>query len=272
MSIQTIYVRLVKAGMTPESACGMMGNMDAESGMRSNNAQDGLSQFSDPVYTDYANRGLIDFANDQIGYGLCQWTLPSRKRKMLDFHRQRGVSIDHEDTQVDFCLWELQNEPEYRELWNFLCTNKGVAPAAERICREYERPEVNNYGPRNAAANAFYMQLGSMDVGAGKPDNSPTGEPGDEIFHTPAGGVGTGDPSPTVEAESYWPPRVLAYGMAGPDVVALQGLLIAHGYPAGITGTFDEATDGQLRAWQGAKGLKADGIAGDKSWTALCRR
>ena len=97
MSIQTIYAQLVKAGMTPESACGMMGNMNEESGMRANNAQDGLSPFSDPVYTDYANRGLIDFANDQIGYGLCQWTLPSRKRKMLDFHRQRGVSRDHED-------------------------------------------------------------------------------------------------------------------------------------------------------------------------------
>ena len=60
--------------------------------------------------------------------------------------------------------------------------------------------------------------------------------------------------------------------MFGPDVVALQGLLIAHGYPAGITGTFDKATDGQLRAFQSAKGLKADGIAGDKSWTALTRR
>ena len=164
MSAQTIFTRLVAAGMTPESACGMMGNMQAESGLSSNNAQDGLSPLSDPVYTDYANRGLIDFANDRIGYGLCQWTLPSRKRKMLDFHRQRGVSIDHEDTQVDFCLWELQNEPEYRELWSFLCTNKGVAAAADLICEKFERPAVNNYGPRREAANGFYMTLGGMAV------------------------------------------------------------------------------------------------------------
>ena len=163
-TVDRIFTRLVDAGMTPESACGMMGNMDAESGMHSNNAQDGLSQFSDPVYTDYANRGLIDFANDRIGYGLCQWTLPSRKRQMLACHRERGVSIDHEDTQVDFCLWELQNEPEYRELWNFLCTNKGVAAAADLICEKFERPAVNNCGPRRKAADGFYMQFGGMAV------------------------------------------------------------------------------------------------------------
>jgi len=253
MSIQTIYARLVQAGMSPESACGMMGNMDAESGMRSNNAQDGLSPLSDPVYTDYANRGLIDFANDRIGYGLCQWTLPSRKRKMLDFHRQRGVSIDHEDTQVDFCLWELQNEPEFRQLWNFLRTNKGVAAAADLICEKFERPAVNNYGPRQEAANGFYMTLGGMTV----PEQG-----------TIAGGA---SPSPTVEVEKYWPPRVLAYGMTGPDVVALQGLLIAHGYAAGISGTFDTTADAQLRAFQRAEGLTVDGIAGPKSWAALVK-
>lgn len=253
MSAQTIFTRLVAAGMTPESACGMLGNMQAESGLRSNNAQDGLSPLSDPVYTDYANRGLIDFVNDSIGYGLCQWTLASRKRKMIDFHRQRGVSIDHEDTQVDFCLWELQNEPEYRELWNFLCTNKGVAAAADLICEKFERPAVNNYGPRREAANGIYMTLGGMAV----PEQG-----------TIAGGA---SPSPT-EPEAYWPPRVLALGMYGPDVVALQGLLIAHGYPAGITGTFDGATDGQLRVFQSAKGLMADGIAGPLTWDKLLAR
>lgn len=297
MSIQTIYARLVQAGMSPESACGMMGNMQEESAMRANNAQDGFSQFSDEVYTSYADRGLIDFIGDSIGYGLCQWTLASRKRKMLDFHRQRGVSIGHEDTQVDFCIWELQNEPEYRKLWEFLKVNKGVCEAADRICREYERPAVNNVDARAASANNFYMMLGGMDVENVPilgPDNAPTGEPEDAIFHTPAGGIGTGDPSPTMEGPSqsatltaqpearlthvpvgepnYWPPRVLAYGMYGPDVVALQGLLIAHGYPAGISGTFDNATDKQLRAWQGTRGLKADGIAGNKSWTAILKR
>jgi len=257
MSIQTIYVRLVKAGMTPESACGMMGNMQAESAMRSNNAQDGFSQFSDEIYTSYADRGLLDFVNDSIGYGLCQWTYGPRKRNLLDFARSRGVSVGDEDMQVDFCIQELRTE--YASLWNWLCTNRGVAPAAERICREYERPAVNNYEPRNAAANAFYMQLGSMDVGAAKPDNSPTGEPEDAIFHTPA-------------VEILWPPRTLAFGMFGGDVVALQGLLVARGYNVPVTGSFDNPTKMSTMAFQVESGLIGDGIAGNLTWTKLLAR
>lgn len=270
MSIQTIFARLVRAGMTPESACGMMGNMNEESAMRSNNAQDGLSPLSDDVYTNYADRGLIDFANDSIGYGLCQWTLASRKRKMLEFHRQRGVSIGDEDTQVDFCLWELQNEPEFRALWNWLCTNKGVAPAAERICREYERPEVNNYGPRNAAANNFYMMLSGIDlnqIDISAPPSPPaqsqpqSPEINQEIFFAPA-----------AEQTIFWPPRVLDKGMFGGDVAALHGLLVAHGYNAPLSWTFDVKTRAMLMAFQAEHDLDPDGICGNQSWTALIAR
>lgn len=269
MSAQTIYLKLVAAGMSPVGACAMLGNMQAESGMRANNAQDGLSPLSDPVYTDYANRGLIDFVNDEIGYGLCQWTLKSRKRKLLDFHRRRGMSIDHEDTQVDFCIWELKNELEYKELWIYLCNATGVEEAADRICRIYERPRVNNYQPRRDAANGFYMSFGGME-----PSQSPTVTAGGEL---PQSGKGShpGVPpegEPSTAEEVYWPPRTLALGMYGPDVVALQGLLIAHGYPAGISGTFDNATRLKTMAFQAEHGLVGDGIAGPLTWAALTKR
>lgn len=219
----------------------MMGNMDKESGMRSNNVQDGYG-YTDEGYTAKVDSGQLNFI-DSIGYGLCQWTYGPRKLKLLQFARQRGVSIGDEDMQVDFCINELRTE--YPKLWLYLCDCKGVAPAADRICEEYERPEKNNYEPRRTAANSFYMQFGGMT------ENDPETDMGSQ------------------SAASYWPPRVLELGMYGPDVVALQGLLIAHGYPAGITGTFDNATDRQLRAFQTAAGLKTDGIAGSKSWKAL---
>ena len=265
MSIQTIYIRLVQAGMSPVGACAMLGNMQDESGMISTNVQNGMG-YSDADYTAAVDAGAIDFVSDQRGYGLCQWTLPARKRKMLQFHRERGVSIGDEPTQVDFALHELQNEPEYRALWNYLRSATGIYEAAELICKEYERPaeQVVNVKERAAYANQFYMQLGGLEVGSANsgtaPDNSPTGEPGDEIFHTPAG-----------EPEPYWPPRVLTYGMFGPDVVALQGLMIAHGFPAGITGLFDQATYDKLREFQQARGLTADSIAGRQTWAALVK-
>jgi len=278
MSAQTIYIKLVQAGMSPVGACAMMGNMQDESGMVSTNVQNGMG-YADADYTAAVDAGAIDFVSDQRGYGLCQWTLPARKRKMLQFHRERGVSIGDEPTQVDFALRELQNEPEYRALWNYLRSATGIYEAAERICKEYERPaeQVVNVKERAAYANEFYMQLGGLEVGSANlgtaPDNSPTGEPGDEIFHTPAV-LPSQSPSVTTPSEgepSYWPPRVLAYGMFGPDVVALQGLMIAHGFPAGITGIFDQATYDQLREFQQARGLTADSIAGRQTWAALVK-
>ena len=257
MSAQTIYQRLVQAGMSPEGACAMLGNMQAESALRANNVQDGYG-YTDEGYTAKVDSGQLNFI-DSIGYGLCQWTYGPRKLKLLQFARQRGVSIGDEAMQVDFCINELRTE--YPKLWLYLCDCKGVAPAADKICEEYERPEKNNYGPRRTAADSFYMQFGGMAVpetGAGDYPSAATG--------------GSSPDKGSLEAEVYWPPRTLEVGMYGPDVVALQGLLIAHGYPAGITGTFDNATRLMLMAFQGEHGLKTDGIAGALTWTALTRR
>lgn len=255
MSIQTIYTRLVQAGMTPESACGLMGNFQRESAMKVNNVEDRMHRIlgmTDEEYTAAVDSGsYVKFAHDGFGYGLYQLTLSSRKAGFLQFVRSRGVSIADETAQVDYCVHELKTD--FPKLWAWLKTNRGVATAADRICEEFERPAVNNYGARREAANGFYMTLGGMDV----PE-----------LGTVSGGA---SPAPAVEVESYWPPRTLQFGMSGPDVVALQGLLIAHGYPAGITGQFDQATNEQLRAFQTAAGLKADGIVGKKSWAALVK-
>ena len=279
MSIQSIYVRLVQAGMSPVAACAMLGNMQAESAMRADNVQNGMG-YTDTDYTAAVDAGAIDFVSDQRGYGLCQWTYPARKRNLLDFARSRGVSIGDEKMQVDFCIKELQTE--YASLWRYLTTATGVYEAAGRICREYERPAVNNVDVRAGFANQFYMSLGSMDVSQPcSPDNSPTGEPEDAIFHTPAVSTQRDKPSQSFgqlsqresqEAESYWPPRVLAYGMFGGDVVALQGLLTAHGSFVPVSSQFDNKTRAMVLAFQAEKGLDTDGIVGERTWTALLRR
>ena len=271
MSAQTIYTRLVAAGMTPESACGILGNMQAESAMRANNVQDGYG-YTDEDYTAKVDAGQLNFL-DSVGYGLCQWTYGPRKLRLLQLSRSRGLSIGDETMQVDFCIQELRTE--YPKLWLYLCDCKGIYQAAERICTEYERPAVNNTGVRAAYANEFYMTLGGMELPQSPAATAPSEREPVTGGNTSSVTADVVPPSPQGEGKGegvYWPPRMLEMGMYGPDVVALQGLLIAHGYPAGITGTFDGATDGQLRVFQSAKGLMADGIAGPKSWTALTAR
>lgn len=66
--------------------------------------------------------------------------------------------------------------------------------------------------------------------------------------------------------------RTLRKGDVGADVAKLQGDLITLGYDVGqwgADGEFGAATESAVKAYQTAKGLEADGIAGEKTRTAL---
>ncbi len=255
MSEQSIYIQLRQAGMSAAGACGMMGNMRAESAMRANNVQDGMG-YSDEDYTAGVNAGLIDFANDQRGYGLCQWTYGVRKANLLRYARQCGVSVGDETMQVNFCIKELQGE--YSKLWQYLCTTNGVYDAARRICTEYERPAVNNIAERAGYANEYYMRFGGMTIPQSAAPTAPFTQ-GSLIENS--------------EVKSAdWPPRELEYGMFGGDVIALQGLLFAHGYLIKIDGDFGNATKNAVAGFQAESFGYGDGRADYRTWDALLER
>lgn len=157
MSKKTIYDALRAAGMTQEGACGLMGNMMAESGMRSNNAQDGCG-VDDAAYTFSADAGQNNFCNDSIGYGLCQWTAADRKRKLLAYAKSQGVSVSDEDMQVRFCIAEMQ-QPEYMRVLFTLCSSHDIDACADIVCNTYERPAINNYPIRRQYAREVFSEF-----------------------------------------------------------------------------------------------------------------
>ena len=159
MSELSILKLLVQGGMTPIAACAMGGNMYCESTMESNIAQRGMTSLSDAEYTAAADAGTIDFVHDAVGYGLCQWTYYTRKQKLLEYARAYGVSVGDETMQVKFCLEELRTE--YASLWSYLQTAQTLYSAAASICKEYERPAVNNIQDRASAGNSLYMAHGA---------------------------------------------------------------------------------------------------------------
>ena len=124
MSIKTIYKALTDAGMTPEGACGLMGNMMAESAMKADIAQRGMTALTDGQYTAAADAGTLDFAHDAVGYGLCQWTFHTRKAELLAFARARGASVGDETTQIQFCLRELRED--FPGVWRVLTGSKDL--------------------------------------------------------------------------------------------------------------------------------------------------
>lgn len=242
MGAKEIYIQLRRAGLTAEGACGLMGNMQAESAMRANNAQDGMTGLTDAEYTAAADAGTIDFVHDAIGYGLCQWTFWSRKQALLDFARARGVSVGNEAFQVKFCLDELRTS--YPGLLALLKSVTDIYTAASEVCTVYERPAVNNVTVRAGFATQFYNQF--ADVGKLE----------------------------ELEPETYWPPRMLDYkdgrdNLAGADVLVLQALLAARGYDCPTDSDFDNKTRLAVMAFQAEHGLVGDGVAGRATWSAL---
>lgn len=251
MSTKDIYLQLIGAGLSKAGACGLMGNMNAESAMRANNAQDGMTRLSDAEYTSGVDNGTYtNFVRDAVGYGLCQWTYWTRKQALYNFAKQKGVSIGDEAMQVEFAIQELKDE--YPGLWSFLCTTESVDDAASRICTQYERPAVNNIAVRASAGLRFFEEL----------RDDPKEEPS-----APAA-PSMSDTEEVVDVKV----RILKRGTNGDPVKALQILLIGNRYSCGsygADGDFGSATKGAVEKYQRNNGLTADGIVGPKTWAKL---
>lgn len=230
MGKKEIYNRLIGAGMTPQGACAMLGNMQAESALRANNAQDGMTSLSDEAYTAAVDSGTYQkFATDAVGYGLCQWTYSTRKKALLEYARSRGKSIGDEQMQTEFCIKELKSD--YLPLWNFLCKADDLYNATARICTEYERPAVNNIAARYSFAQQLYAELSTT---------APTAEELDEIEElnkeTPA----------TPKAET----NPLKGKLTNETVLHLQALLKTYGYDFGaVDGLIGDKTKAALKAF-----------------------
>lgn len=180
MSNRTIYDALRAAGLTHAGTCGLMGNMRAESGMVSNIAQRGMTKLTDAQYTAAADNGLLDFARDAVGYGLCQWTYHTRKAALLDYARARGVSVGNENMQVQFCLRELRQD--YPGVLRVLCSSADIYECAQIVCVQYERPAVNNVQARAEFARVFAAQFEGEPQPAPEPTPAPVPDRGDPII------------------------------------------------------------------------------------------
>ena len=157
MSAQSIYDKLRGYGLTHEGTCGVMGNLMAESSMIANIAQRGMTKLTDEQYTAKYDNDPESCYKDGVGYGLAQWTYWPRKKALAEFANSSGVSVGDAQMQVDFLVHELRTD--YSGLFEFLCQTKDMYTATDRVCREFERPAVNNVAIRYDFAKVFSADL-----------------------------------------------------------------------------------------------------------------
>ncbi len=164
---QKIWDRLISAGLTPAGAAGLLGNLYAESGLRPDNLQNTCEAklgFTDEGYTVAVDNGCYaNFANDGAGYGIAQWTYPTRKAGLLLQARIQECSIGDLDMQVAFLLQELQSL--FPAVLNKLRTTSSVREASDCVLLRFERPADQSEAAkarRTGYAQMFYDQFVQM--------------------------------------------------------------------------------------------------------------
>lgn len=98
---EQIWNYLNSKNIGSSAIAGIMGNIQAESGFMPNRVQGAGVQTAPEITVD-----------GQTGYGLCQWTYPTRQQALKDFAASRNKSSSDLETQLDFMLQEInQRDP-----------------------------------------------------------------------------------------------------------------------------------------------------------------
>ena len=159
-----IWNTLYKIIKNPYGVAGVMGNMYAESGLKSNNLEDFFQSkfgYTDESYTAAVDNGTYtNFARDSAGYGLVQWTFWAIKQDLYDYAKSKKTSIGDVKMQLECMCKQISGErvsSEWKKsVWEVLLNAKSVSEASTAFLLNYERPA--NMGNSIVRLRASYAQ------------------------------------------------------------------------------------------------------------------
>lgn len=179
-----IWRYLKNAGYSDAGAAGIMGNLEAESGLKPNNLQNSYeSKFgmNDDQYTAAVDRGTYSgdkFIHDSGGYGLAQWTYWNRKKNLYDAAKKANKSIGDPGVQMAVLTSELSDYG----LANRLKSSTTVKGASNIVLHEFERPANQSTATENRRASLgqkYFDQFRGTASGVGGPVEDSTMSPND---------------------------------------------------------------------------------------------
>lgn len=203
---EIIYSYLRKAGCTFDGAVGILGNLQGESGsfnplavegMNNKNTSFGKSGLSLEEYTARAMAGQAtingkQFIKDSLGYGIVQWTYWARKQNLLNFAKEKNKSIGDLTLQLDFMLYEVQNN--YKTAWTVATDGSDYKKVVKIWVNDYEKPANASSAieKRTAYAKQWYSYFQNWTEETGKvEEKASTVEEKEEIQTTPTTSTGT---------------------------------------------------------------------------------
>lgn len=174
MTEKNIWDYFLKIIKNEYGVAGLMGNLEAESGLVSNNLQNSYEKklgMTDAQYTAAVdNKKYTNFVSDKAGYGYAQWTSANRKQGLLNYAIATHRSIGNAQMQLEYLIQEL--ELSYKGVFNTLKKATSVAEASDVVVLKYEVPgsvlpsageasKQKTLAVRRAKAQAFYDKYAS---------------------------------------------------------------------------------------------------------------
>lgn len=164
---EKIFWYFKRIGMPAFGICGLLGNLDCESGLNPSNLEDSYERklgFTNETYTRAVDNGSYSgFIKDCAGYGIAQWTWWTRKQNMLNFAKSTGSSIGDLEMQLDFLKKELQES--FPSVWNTLMNAKSVYEASNAVLLKFECPadqSVNVQNYRASVGQEYYNRFKNL--------------------------------------------------------------------------------------------------------------
>ena len=138
-----VWNLLLKEIKNPIGVAAVMGNLYCESNLKPTNMENQYESkigYNDETYTAAVDNGTYtNFIHDAVGYGLAQWTWHTRKEALLNFAKERKVSIGDMEMQCAFLCHELKTN--YSSLWNNLQTATDLKSSSDIVLHQYEKPK-----------------------------------------------------------------------------------------------------------------------------------
>ena len=181
MNKQTIWEYLKSKGFSNVAAAALMGNMEAESNCVAHRLQgDFTAGFQRSVeYTQKVDSGEIS-RNDFIhngpgggGYGLMQWTYPTRKAGLYDLAQEECLSVGDAFIQVEWMVREMW-QPEFKPVLEILQNSVSIRDCSDTLVKKFLRPADQSEAVcvyRAKLGREFYQEF--ADGEAEDPDGPP---------------------------------------------------------------------------------------------------
>ena len=151
---RTIYNKLSNAGYSDVAIAAILGNLNRESSLNPRILQGGGE------YEDYPSEYIY---NDNVGYGIAQWSFHSRSQGLVDFAASNNKHSGDLELQVDYIIHECSTSyTGVSPTSDFATKETDVLKATWKFHHDYESSADSEEAIRNNRgkdAQGFYKQM-----------------------------------------------------------------------------------------------------------------